>query len=103
MKGNKNKNYSPLVEIESKVEQLRTKLFDEGFALKELLEMACLGADAVLSAVEKIKDLLEDICEQWVTAHAVVGDKSRFITNLLVREVSILLLVYFYCAFYLGA
>ncbi len=103
MKGNKNKNYLPLVEIESKVEQLRTKLFDEGFALKELLEMACLGADAVLSAVEKIKDLLEDICEQWVTAHAVVGDKSRFITNLLVREVSILLLVYFYCAFYLGA
>ena len=103
MKGNTNKNYSPLVEIESMVERLRTKLFDEGFALKELLEMAYPGADAVLSAGEKIKDLLEDICEQWVVTHVMVGDKSRFITNLLVCEVSILLLIYFYCAYYLGA
>ena len=96
MKGNK--KYSPLVEIESTVKQLRTELFNKGFALKELLEVEYPVAGAVLSAVEEIKDLLGDICEQWVTAHVVVGGKSRFITDLLVCEVSILLLVCFYCA-----
>jgi hypothetical protein len=56
-------------------------LFDEGFALGKLLKVAYSGADAVLSADEKIKFLLEDnpmgICNQWVTAHVMVGDKKK--------------------------
>jgi hypothetical protein len=50
----------------------------------------------VLSAVEKIKFLLEDhpvdICDQWATAHFVVGDKKKIISNRRVRKVSIFLL-----------
>ena len=87
------KKYSPLVEIESMVKQLRKELFNAGFALKELLEADFPDADAVLVAVEKIKDLLWYIRDRWVTAHVKVGDMNRFITNLLVREVSVILLV----------
>ena len=93
-----NKNYSPLVEIESTVEQLREGLLHTGRSLQALLKAAYPDADAICVAVEEIKDLLEDICDRWVTAHVVVDDKSRFITNLLVRKVSILLLICFYCA-----
>jgi hypothetical protein len=79
-------------------------LFDEGFALGKLLKVAYPGADAVLSAVEKIKFLLEDhpkgICNQWVTAHVMVDDKKKIISNKLVREVSVSLLFCFHCALY---
>ena len=92
------------VVIQSMLKQLQTKLFNEGFALRKLLEVAYQGADAVLSAVGKIKFLLEDhhvgICNQWVTAHVMVGDKKKIISNHLVREVSISLLFCFYCALY---
>jgi hypothetical protein len=80
------------------------KLFDEGFALGKLLEVAYPDADAVLSAVGKIKFLLEDhcvgICDQWVTTHVMVGDKKKSVSNHLVCEVSISLLFCFYCALY---
>ena len=93
MKGQK---ISSCVVIKSTLQQLRTKLFNEGFALGKLLEAKYPGADAVLSAVEKIKFLLEDhpvdICGQWVTAHVVVGDKKKFISNCRVLKVSIFLL-----------
>ena len=89
---------------QSTLKQLQMKLFDEGFALGKLLEVAYPDADAVLSAVGKIKFLLEDhhvgICNQWVTAHVMVGDKKKIISNHLVREVSISLLFCFYCALY---
>ena len=92
------------VVIQSMLKQLQTKLFNEGFALRKLLEVAYQGADAVLSAVGKIKFLLEDHCvgigDQWVTTHVMVGDKKKIISNHLVREVSISLLFCFYCALY---
>jgi len=79
MKGQK---LSSCVVIKSTLQQLRTKLFNEGFALGNLLKAEYPGADAVLSAVGKIKFLLEDhpvdICGQWVTTHdVVVGDKKK--------------------------
>ena len=84
------------VVIKSTLQQLRTKLFNEGFALGNLLKAEYPGADAVLSAAEKIKFLLEDhsvdICDQWVTAHVVVGDKKKLISNRRVHKVSIFLL-----------
>ncbi len=61
MKGKKNKNYSPLVEINSTVEQLREGLLDTGHSLQALLKADFPDAGAVCSAVEKIKDLLLDI------------------------------------------
>ena len=88
MKSKKNKNYLPLVEIESMVEQLREALLKADFP----------DADDICSAVEEIMKMLEDICGRWVTAHVMEGNKSRFIINLPVCEVSILLLVCFYCA-----
>ena len=98
MKGQK---ISSCIVIKTTLQQLQTKLFHGGFALRKLLEAKYPGADAVLSAVEKIKFLLEDhpvdISDLWVTAHVMVDDKRRFITNRLVREVSILLLFCFYC------
>ena len=93
-----NRKYLPLVEIESTVEQLREGLLNTGRSLQALLKAAYPDADAICVAVEEIKDLLEDICDRWVTAHVMVDDKSRFITNLPVCKVSILLLVCFYCA-----
>ena len=99
MKGKK--NYSSLIEIKSMLQGLQDGLLDKGRDLRKLLEAKYLGADAMLSAVEKNKFLLEDhpvdICGQWVTTHVVVGDKKKFISNRLVREVSILLLFCFYC------
>ena len=78
MKGQK---ISSCVVIKSTLQQLQMKLFNGGFALGKLLEAKYPGADAVLSAVEKIKFLLEDhpvdICGQWVTPHFVVGDKKN--------------------------
>jgi hypothetical protein len=89
---------------QSTLKQLQMKLFDEGFALGKLLEVAYPDVDAMLSAVGKIKFLLEDhcvgICNQWVTIHVMVGDKKKSVPNRLVREVSISLLFCFYCALY---
>ena len=61
MKGKKNKNYSPLVEINTMVEQLQEGLLDTGRSLQTLLKVDFPDAGAVCSAVEKIKDLLLDI------------------------------------------
>jgi len=60
MKGKKNKNYLPLVEINSTVEQLREGLLDTGRSLQALLKVDFPDADAICSAVEKIKNLLLD-------------------------------------------
>ena len=62
MKGNKNKNNLPLVEIESTVEQLREGLLHTGRSLQVLLKADFPDADDICFAVEEIKDLLEDIC-----------------------------------------
>ena len=97
MKGKK--NYSSLIEIKSMLQGLQDGLLDKGRDLRKLLEAKYLGADAVLSAVGKIKFRLEDhpvdISHLWVTAHVMVDDKRRFITNRLVREVSILFILLF--------
>ena len=48
------------------------------------------NADAVLNAIESIKDQLdeEDISDTWVTAHVRVGRKDKLIANNRVRQVS---------------
>ena len=97
MKGKK--NYSSLIEIKSMLQGLQDGLLDKGRDLRKLLEAKYLGADAVLSAVGKIKLRLEDhpvdISDLWVTTHVMVDHKRRFITNRLVREVSILFILLF--------
>ena len=85
------------------LKQLQEELCNAGFALGELLLVDFPDVDAVLATVEKIEFLLQDhpmsICDQWVTAHVMVGRKKKFISSTLVREVSILLLLFcFYCA-----
>jgi hypothetical protein len=102
MKGKKNKNYSPLVEINSTVEQIREGLLDDtGRSLQALLKADFPDVDAVCSAVEKIKYLLEDnpvdICDRWVSAHVVADNVNRFISNRNVRAVSILFIFCFNC------
>ena len=86
------------VVIKSTLEQLREKLLEQGRALKELLEVAYLDADAILAAFVKIEFLLEDqpkdISDQWVTARVKADDGKRFISNLLVRKVRV-----YYCSF----
>ena len=54
------------VVIKSMLQQLRTKLFYEGFALGKLLEAEYPGADAVLSAVEKSSFCWKTIL--WISA-----------------------------------
>ena len=102
MKGKKNKNYSPLVEINSTVEQIWEGLLDDtGRSLQALLKADFPDVDAVCSAVEKIKYLLEDnpvdICDRWVSAHVVADNVNRFISNRNVRAVSILFIFCFNC------
>jgi len=101
MKGKKNKNYSPLVEINSTVEQLREGLLNTGRSLQALLKANFPDADAVCSAVEKIKYLLEDnpvdICNRWVSAHVVADNVNRFISNRNVHAGSILFIFCFDC------
>ncbi len=58
MKGSN--KYSPHVEINSILQQLQTELFNKGFALQNLLEVAYPDADAICSAVKEIKFHLED-------------------------------------------
>ena len=54
------------VVIKTMLQQLRTKLFYEGFALGKLLEAEYLGADAVLFAVEKSSFCWKTIL--WISA-----------------------------------
>ena len=79
------------------LKQLQDELFNAGFALRELLEADFPDVDDVLATVERIENLLHDhpvsIRDQWVTAHVVIGGKKKSISNSLVREVSILLLL----------
>jgi hypothetical protein len=79
------------------LKQLQVELFNAGVALRELLEADFPDVDDVLAAVERIENLLTDhpvsIRDQWVTAHVVIGGKKKSISNSLVREVSILLLL----------
>ncbi len=88
----KSKKFSTCIVIQSMLQELRDGLLKKGYALRELLEVKHPDADAVLAAVLEIKDLLEeclDISDRWVTAHVVVGDKKKIISNLPVRKVSI--------------
>ena len=95
------KKYSPLVEInsDSTLQQLQEGLIENGHGLRELLEAVYPDADAVCSAIEEIKFQLQDhpvdISDQWVTAHVKVGNKKRFISKRLVREVSMSLFFLF--------
>ena len=92
MKGKK--KYSSILEIKSTLQELRKGLVDIGHALQKLLEAVYPDAGAIRSAVLEIKHLLEDhrvdISDQWVTAHVVVDDDKKFISNHLVCKVSIL-------------
>jgi hypothetical protein len=92
MKGKK--KYSSLVEIKSTLQELRDKLLEKGHTLLELLKVAYPDDVAVRSAVGEITYLLEDhrvdISDRWVTAHVMVDDDRKFISNHLVRKVSIL-------------
>jgi hypothetical protein len=88
------KNFSPLVEInlDSTLQQPQEGLIEDGHALRKLLEAVYPDADAVCSKLEEIKSQLEDhpvdISDRWVTAHVNLGEKKRFISKRLVRQVS---------------
>ena len=88
------KNFSPLVEInsDSTLQQLQEGLIEDGHALRKQLEAVYPDADAVCSKLEEIKFQLEDhpvdISDRWVTAHVNLGEKKRFISKRLVRQVS---------------
>ncbi len=88
------KNFSPLVEInsDSTLQQLQEGLIENGHALQKLLEAFYPDADAVCSKLEEIKFQLEDhpvdISDRWVTTHVNLGEKKRFISKRLVRQVS---------------
>jgi hypothetical protein len=103
IKGTMTSSRCVIIKPRQTLKQLQKKLCDGGFALGELLLVDFPDVDAVLAAVEKIEFLLQDhpmsICDQWVTAHVMVGRKKKFISSTLVREVSkLLLLLCFYCA-----
>jgi hypothetical protein len=88
------KNFLPLLEInsDSTLQQLQEGLIEDGHALQKLLEAVYPDADAVCFKLEEIKSQLEDhpvdISDQWVTAHVNLGEKKRFISKRLVRQVS---------------
>ena len=89
---------SPCVVINTTRQNLRTELIEKGRVLKRLLAVDFPGADAVLAAIMSIHNLLFHegrICDRWVTAHIMEDDTRRYITNLKVREVSI---VFIFCA-----
>ncbi len=92
------KKFSPLVEFESDatLNQVQEGLVEGGIALLALLVAVHPDAVAVLAAVKDIKSQLddEDISHTWVTAHVLVGKKTRLIANTAVRQVS--LLIFFY-------
>ena len=86
------KKFLPLVEIDSDLTltQVQDGLVEGGNAL--LTQLAAVHPDAVAvhAAVEDIKSQLdfEDISDTWVTAHVLVGKKTRLIANTAVRQVS---------------
>jgi hypothetical protein len=86
------KEFSPLVEFESDstFKQVQDELVEGGNALLALLAAVHPDAGAVLAAVENIKSQLdfEDISDTWVTAHVLVGKKTRLIAKSAVRQVS---------------
>ncbi len=84
------KTFSTLVELEKPLIQFQNKLVEGGDALQELLVVEHPNADAVLNAIESIKNQLdeEDISDTWVTAHVRVGRKDKLIANKRVRQVS---------------
>ena len=87
------KTFSPLVELDSDtpLNQVQDELVAGGDALQELLVVEHPNADAVLTAVQDIKNQLdfEDITDTWVTAHVRVGKKTQLIANTAVRQVSL--------------
>ena len=89
---------SPCVVIGLTRQNLRTELIEKGRVLKKLLKAAYPDANAVLAAILSIHNLLHHegrIGDVWVTAHIREDDTRRYITNLKVREVSI---VFIFCA-----
>jgi hypothetical protein len=92
------KIFSPLVEFEldATLNQVQDGLVERGNALQALLVAVHPNAVAVLAAVQNIKSQLddEDFSDTWVTAHVLVGKKTRLIANTAVRQVS--LLIFFY-------
>ena len=94
--------HSPLVEIESDstLKQVQDGLVEGGNAL--LTQLAAVHPDAVAvhAAVEDIKSQLddrfdsEDISDTWVTAHVLVGKKTRLIANTAICEVSMSIFFY---------
>ena len=94
----KSEKITSCVVISSTLEQLREELLEQGRDLLSLLKVAYPDADVILVTIVKIEFLMqdqpEDISDQWVTARVVVGNKKRFISNLLVRKVRV-----YYCSF----
>ena len=92
------KEFSPLVEFESEstLKQVQDGLVDGGNALLALLADVHPDTGAVLAAVENIKDHLdyEEISDTRVTAHVLVGKKTRLIANTAVCEVSMSIFFY---------
>ncbi len=90
----KGKKISSCVVMKSTLQDLRDGLLEKGHDLQDLLKADFPDTDAVFVAVESIILLLQDhpvdISDQWVTAHVIVGDEKKFVSNLPVREVSIL-------------
>ena len=89
---------SPCVVIDSTLQNLRTELIKKGRVLKKLLKAAYPDANAILKAIMSIHNLLYHegrIGNVWVTTHIREDDTRRYITNLKVREVSI---VFIFCA-----
>jgi hypothetical protein len=86
------KEFSLLVELDSDtpLNQVQDQLVAGGDALQGLLLVEHPNADAVLTAIQDIKDQLdfEDILGTWVTAHVRVGKKNKLIANKRVRQVS---------------
>ena len=84
------KEFSTLVELEKPLIQFQKELVEFGEALQELLLVEHPNADAVRTAIQDIKDQLdeEDISDTWVTAHVRVGRKDKLIANKRVRQVS---------------
>jgi hypothetical protein len=90
--------------LDPTLQQLQEGLIENGHALRELLEAVYPDADAVCSKLEEIKFQLEDhpvdVSDRWVTAHVNLGENKRFISELLVRQVSMSVFFCFSCALY---
>jgi len=94
----KSEKITSRVVIKTMLEQFREVLLEQGGALKELLKVAYPDANAVLAAIRSIEFLLEDqtedISNKWVIACVKTDKGTKFISNLLVREVRV-----YYCFF----